>query len=873
MADDLGSLIAKLGVDVTDLKQGLMEGRQQLASFQGVAESFGQRIKEVLSFAGISLGLYEIVSQLKQFASSILEIGGKSELLRISAEALGRYYHLAAGDIDLYVQKLQAKGIEEDRALQAVNNFLKAGVSIDFLPKLAQAAQDLAPSMAMTVNDAFDAIVKTITKGTPKALAELTPGIREALAAASSETKKMLDSTLISGAEKAQILTDFVLQAAAKMKGVGTEATDTSIRELERYQVAVKQAKEALFEFIKPISVAITGAEIQSWRDFYEWIIRNRVELAKLSEVIVAYIENGFLSIKMVINFVAAHKELIMTILELAVFAKMASYILNIGVALTTVIPQIIAATGAVLGLQIACSGPWAIAIAVTVGGIAYGLNQIRGLQKEIDAAQKKAAAQGHGPLTSPEEGIKLKPVPGISPRGEISPELASQLETDINRDNAGAQARADKAAKKALQDQAVNAPRAAKTGKSAADIEYDQEVRAYLKMVETIRQADLKQAEESIEVLKAEHAVKKAELDKQLAEGLIDGQTYYERLKEMEQGETAAALALIDQKKQAQIKAHADALQGLALEQVSPQVAAYRRYELEMKNRAELAKLDADAAKIRLTGEQRLTEELTKQVEIRRQYREKTEDLTIETAQLLGAISTQEAILQKLYLDWQRAKAEAIKAGGYTPEFAGALQANLQAKQADAQYGAMAGTIVSGFSTLVDSIMQGGQDVLKALNTFFKKLFDDALKSGLDQLKNLLVQGLKAIFGAAGGAIANAVMGVIGLIGMLLTSGGTSSYSASGVQSGVTSHEAVRGLIAGETSIPMAEINVGLKEAMLETNGILQEGFAAVVAAFRGNGGSGSSGTPLIIQAVSRQTLFDWLDQYFADYLQKGLA
>jgi len=41
----------------------------------------------------------------------------------------------------------------------------------------------------------------------------------------------------------------------------------------------------------------------------------------------------------------------------------------------------------------------------------------------------------------------------------------------------------------------------------------------------------------------------------------------------------------------------------------------------------------------------------------------------------------------------------------------------------------------------------------------------------------------------------------------------------------------AVQGLIAGETSIPLAEINMVLKEAMIETNGILSEYSSRIVA------------------------------------------
>jgi hypothetical protein len=92
MADDLGSLVAKLSADVTDLKKGLLEGKQQLASFQSLVETAGAKVKEILSFAGISLGLYGIISELKQFGASVLEVGGKVEVLRAAMYAIGQHY-------------------------------------------------------------------------------------------------------------------------------------------------------------------------------------------------------------------------------------------------------------------------------------------------------------------------------------------------------------------------------------------------------------------------------------------------------------------------------------------------------------------------------------------------------------------------------------------------------------------------------------------------------------------------------------------------------------------------------------------------------------------------------------------------------------
>lgn len=174
MSEDLGALVAKLTADVTDLKKGLSEGRQQLASFQSVVETAGAKVSKVLAFAGISLGLYEVASKLKEFGASVLEVGQKSEVLRGAMYAIGRHYEISAASLDLYVKKLTEMGVSQENALQSMNNFLKAGLSVDLLPKVAAAAKDLAPTMAMSFNEAYEAIIGAVTKGTPKALAELT---------------------------------------------------------------------------------------------------------------------------------------------------------------------------------------------------------------------------------------------------------------------------------------------------------------------------------------------------------------------------------------------------------------------------------------------------------------------------------------------------------------------------------------------------------------------------------------------------------------------------------------------------------------------------------------------------------------------------
>ncbi len=289
--------------------------------------------------------------------------------------------------------------------------------------------------------------------------------------------------------------------------------------------------------------------------------------------------------------------------------------------------------------------------------------------------------------------------------------------------------------------------------------------------MYKAKREVELQDAQNSLDLLKSTNELKKAELDRALAAQEIDGQAYYQRLQELQQQETAAALAIIEKKRQAQQKAYQDSLIQLNADQkLSPEAKDIARQKLEAENHKALLVLDAEAAKARLDGEVKVTNELKRQAELKQQYQQKTEDLNLETAQLLGAVSEQEAKFQKLYLDWQRAKQDAIRAGA-PPEYLQALEKNYQAKRSDSQYGGYASVLADGLSSMANDLMSGGQGLVQAAHNVFKALFDEALKPGLEALKSTLKSGFKTVFGESAGAISSAVMGAVAMIGMLLTS------------------------------------------------------------------------------------------------------
>jgi TP901 family phage tail tape measure protein len=189
---------------------------------------------------------------------------------------------------------------------------------------------------------------------------------------------------------------------------------------------------------------------------------------------------------------------------------------------------------------------------------------------------------------------------------------------------------------------------------------------------------------------------------------------------------------------------------------------------------------------------------------------------------------------------------------------------------------------ISNGISQMVDAFMDGSTDLKAAMNTFFKQTLKDSLVPGMKQLTEFLTQGFKNMFASLGKFVGsdqigmmlgNAIMGAISIVGMMMTSKTSASFTASGVQSQVTQHEAVRGVIAGETSIPIAEISVSLEEAVAPHLDVLRRIEANTRGGVRTGGGESSGGgtdVQVIIQGVTA-SIRAAMDQYFQQYLMLG--
>ncbi|MHB9075250.1 MAG: phage tail tape measure protein [Desulfobaccales bacterium] len=887
---DIGVLLSKIALDVTDLKKGLREGREEMQSFKSMAQGVGESVKKAFAFAGIAVGIYEMVSALRDFAKEAAMTGARTETLEIAMNQVGKTYGVSAASLKFYVNELKGAGITTQESMLAVTKFLTSGLPLEKLKELATRARDIGVVANVNTSEALSRMIQGIITGEQETLRRLmiqvghTDDIYKRYAATLGTTADQLNSV-----QKAQAILNEVMRLSAGFAGVAAESDASVGKQMASMARFAEEAKNSLWALFGPIMLEVIQQMTKGWQELKAWEDANKDSLASWGKSLAELIDRKIQWIAIIGKLITQNRELILLVLQFALFYKAAGWIMALTTALKDASLAMTAAATTASGLQTWLLGltanPWTIAIMVTLFGLKVAYDQINDIQKRATLpgterpgfmwpwqVEEKKPPRASGDTSGTDVPVNLRgkftleDLQKSGKKGQLQDYFKAAA---ASPETALAEARA--AQQKAIDNAPKPTGKTEKGGKGAAGAA-DNLLAPTLAMYKAKREVELQDAQNSLDLLKSTNELKKAELDRVLAAQEIDGQAYYQRLQELQQQETAAALAMIAQKRQAQQKAYQDSLTELAAdEKLSPEAKNIAQQKLEAENKKALAKLDTEAAQIRLEGEVKVTNELRRQVELKQRYQQKTEDLNLETAQLLGAISEQEASLQRLYLEWQRAKQEAIDKGAYTPEYGAALEANYQAKKTDAQYGGYASQITQGISSLTDALMSGGQDLMKAANGIFKNLFSEALKPGLDQLKGLLTSGFKYLFGEAGTAISSAVMGVIGLIGMLATSRGSSSSSPTGVTSAITSHEAVRGIIAGETSIPIAQIGTSLQDALVPTNGILSQ----IEGNTRGGGGArggGSAGGNLIqINAVSYDTLKSWLDRYFQDYLLEG--
>ena len=903
MATDIGELLVKLSADLKNLDSGLKTAKGELAGFQDYASSFAATLKKTLAFAGVAVGIYEIASAVKAFAQDAAMVGARTETLAISMYQVGKNADVSAQSLDLLITKLQKLGITKQEAMLGATKFMAAGLDLSKLEELATRARDIAVVANVNTSEAFSRIIQGVISGESETLKRLMINVGNL-----DELMKKWSATLgvnkedIGSVTKANLMLGEVLEKTARFAGAASAADATVGKQLQSMARYAEEAKNALWPIFQPAFLAFVQEMTAGWKDLEKWARANTVRLEEWGKGFAEWVKWLATGIRDIGAFISENKKLITTFLELYVASKAAGWIAGLGASLKTTAVEV-GILAALLGkLKVLVGGPWRIVITVALYGLYEAWNAIQRLRqqagftpqpgavsgaiqegrardrtregKELDAAKVLDADEATRRGLSPEKFLELqkeeqkRAIEGRYKKytaPSVLPPVLPEHETPEER----LAREAKEATKRAKDEEYKGAPKDKKGGGAKETI--DNLLAPLLAMYKTKREADLQDAQNSLDLLKTTNDKKRAELEKDLAEGLIDGQTYYQRLQDLQQQETAATLAMIARKREAQKKAYQESLTEVEADtKLSDEAKSIARQKLEAENRKALSKLDTEAKQAILEGETKITNELKLQYENRKAIAETLAAGQEEAA--LGPIIAKEAEINRLLRERQKLREELISKGA-TEAQVSQFDATTKDLEFNKKYGdqitGMASAISTGLSSLVDAIGSGTQDLMKSANTMFKSIFNAALKPGLDQLTQLLVSGFKELFGTAGGAIGSAVMGVIGLVGMLLTSGGgNKSFTASGVTSNVTGTEAVRGIIAGETSIPIAEISVSLSEAMAPHLSVLQQ----IEANTRGGGGA-TAQVNVNYQGnqENRATTRESMEAYFREYLLMG--
>lgn len=184
----------------------------------------------------------------------------------------------------------------------------------------------------------------------------------------------------------------------------------------------------------------------------------------------------------------------------------------------------------------------------------------------------------------------------------------------------------------------------------------------------------------------------------------------------------------------------------------------------------------------------------------------------------------------------------------------AAAVKAALQQKQSIEAVNDLAKTFSTSIGDGLRDAILNAQKPMEALATIGKNLFANMIDQTVKRLETGLTEAFKAITGAAGEGIGLAITGILGAAGAILSKlGSKGSDSFGNVQSAVTSSQAVRGIVAGPSSVAIADVGDNLSRAVQP---LLNQMIAAVdwLRKIEGNtrgGGGGGGGTPQVAVAT----------------------
>jgi len=799
---------------------------------------------------------------------------------------VGKNAGLSAQSLDYFVNQLKAVGITTQEAMLGVTKFMAAGLDLTKLQELATRARDIAVVANVNTSEAFSRLIHGIISGETEILRRLMVNVGQL-----DDLMKRHAATLgiekdqIDAVTRSNIILNEVLERSARFAGAAAAADATVGKQLASLARYAEEAKNALWALFQPVMLAGVQSMSQAWKDLEAWAKANQAALSQYGKAMGEWVQDMVKATRAVIQFISEIKTLLKLLAELWIAGKIAGAFVALASGLRTAAAEVGILMALLLRLKALIGGPWKLIITVSLVGLYEAFKKVKQTVNEMVEEQPSLSvlwAMGEigGFYNFEKDPYGLRKMDEEAQRKALQKKLEKQgiqgagakpppaLETETPAEKA---AREAAEAKKRAEEEAkarIGPGKVPKGGKGAAEKSTEDLLALLDQYLDAKKQKEIQAAEESFNTFKAENEKKKADLELALAEGKITGEQYYATLKEIQQAETEQALALIEKKIAAENQAYERAKAAVARSDASPEAQELELAKLREAHEMRVIQLSAESGRIRIENAKKLIDLAKQEFENRKRIEDTLASGQEEAA--LGPVAEKEAEINRLLRERARLREELIRLGaseGQVSQFDRITKELEINKRFGEQIKGYTNLISGFFGDLTDAIMAGEKDLRQTLNKFFKSLFKQALEPAMKQMMQWLTDFFKQMFGSLGETILNSLMGVIALVGMFLTSGGGgSSWTPSGVQSSVTGHEAVRGIIAGETSIPVAQVSESLAEAVAPHLSVLRQ----IEFNTRGSGGGGGAQVSVTIQGV-KEAIREAMDAYFRDYLLMG--
>lgn len=477
------------------------------------------------------------------------------------------------------------------------------------------------------------------------------------------------------------------------------------------------------------------------------------------------------------------------------------------------------------------------------------------------------------GPITREIDAVKKSPGKGdLGPGGKV--EQLQQKITDLRKsvDNEIDQIAFDKGlaltksgvSKTAPQTGFAKISEAADKKKTGGAGRTERDLQLEIELNKAMRQDAITQAEEEYKSLKATHEKEKADLKLKYEEGKIDTANYYGELQKMANAEANKSQEILLRKKTDAKKAYDEIIQ---LNQAKVARGDITEAEGSLMNQIENWKLmtiykktNGEIDRQRIADEKEILNLQRQQIEAEKKTTKDLSKAKVDSA--WGPLDKENAQVAEMRRKYEEMALHATEA--QKKEFARLADLKELEIRYKTEIDGFVSAITTGINDMISGLINGTGDLKKTANKMFTDLLKSALEPGLKQLKQKLTDGFTSMFDSLGPAVASAAMAAIAIIGMLLTKTKTaSSFTASSVTSSITGHENVRGLIAGDTTIPIAEISGTLTEAFVETNSILDQ-----IELNTRNLGQLQLNLQIDIPGI-KEAVATAMEQYFASYAQ----